>query len=100
MIFILPLKSVLFISTGDPIQGVWEIRFSPHVAEALLLIYALLACLTFTLVISLWGRRTGLKWDSITIADKLVLFRGSDVLNDFDGLDTMGRERTGMCKWS
>ena len=99
MTFILPLKSVLFISTGDPIQGRWEIQFSPYAAEALLFSYALLACLTFALVINLWGRRTGLKWDSVTIADKLVLFRGSDILDDFDGLDTMGRERIWYRKW-
>ena len=103
MVLILPLKSSLFISTGDPIQGGWEIRFSPHVAEALLFIYALLACLTLALVINLWGRQTGLRWDSVSIADKLALFHGSDILNDFDGLDSMDRKtinRLGNCKWS
>ena len=102
MMFILPLKSVLFNSIGDPIRGGWKIRISPHVAQALLFIYALLAYLTLALVISLWGRRTGLKWDPVTIADKLVLLRGSDILNDFDGLDSMDGETIktlGKCKW-
>ena len=49
-------------------------------------------------------RRKGLKWDPVSIADKLVLLRGSDILNDFAGLDTMNRKMInilgrGRCKW-
>ena len=89
MVFVMPLKSTLFISTADPIEGGWEVRFSPNVAIALIVIYALLVFLTLALLVNLWSRQTGLKWDPISIADKLVLLRGSDTLSDFDGLDTM-----------
>ena len=92
MLWIIPLKSALFIGTADSIEGGWEIRFSPNVAIALIVIYALMACSTLALLIDLWGRRTELKWDPVFIADKLVLLRGSDILNDFDGLDTMNSE--------
>ena len=100
MVSIIPLKSALFISTGGPNQGRWEIQISPPVAIALLPLYALLACSTFALIINLWGRRTGLRWDLVSIADKLALFHGSDILDDFDGLDTMDREGINKRKWS
>ena len=102
MLSIIPLKSVLFISTGDPYQGRWEVQIYSPVAIALLSVYALLACSTLALIINLWGRRTGLRWDLVSIADKLALFRGSDILDDFDGLDIMDRKtikKLGKCKW-
>ena len=102
MVFIIPLKFILFISTGNSIQGGWDIRISPHVALVLLFIYASLTCLMLALVINLWGRWTGLRWDSVSIADKLLLFHRSNILNDFDGLDTVDRktiEKLGKCKW-
>ena len=92
MVWIIPLKSALFVGTVDSIEGGWEIQFSPNVAKALIVIYALLACSTLALLVNLWGRQTGLKWDPVSIADKLVLLRGSDILNDFGGLDTMDSE--------
>ena len=101
-VLIIPLNSILFISTGDPNQGGWEIQISPHVAIALLSVYVLLACLTFGLIINLWGHQTGLRWDLVSIADKLALFRGSDILDDLDSLDIMDRKmikKLGKCKW-
>lgn len=82
----MPLKSVLFISQGDPGRG-WEAQVSSPVAHVLISIYVYLICLTLALLKALWGYWTGLKWNPVSIADQLVLLHGSDILDDFNGLD-------------
>ena len=92
MFYVISPKSSLFFGGRNSNDVGWEIQVSSDAAKALLFIYALLACSALALFVNLWGRRTGLKWDSVTIADKLALLRASDILNDFDGLGTMDKK--------
>jgi hypothetical protein len=90
---LIPLKSVLLSITPDPTNNGWETRISHPVAYTLIGMYAILVCLTVVMIIGLWNLRTGLKWDPTSIADQLVLLRGSDILDDFAYFDTEPRER-------
>ncbi|KIK55201.1 hypothetical protein GYMLUDRAFT_87704 [Collybiopsis luxurians FD-317 M1] len=96
LLVILPLLKSAFIiaqpyNRGDVCQGFYV---SHPVALALAALYFILAAIAASLLIRLYGRSTGLKWDPVSIADKLALFHGSNVLPDFDimeGLPKIGR---------
>ena len=80
--FVVPFKSCL-------IQRRWPttIYVSTYPAAYLMINYCVLLLIVLTLVIELWDKRTGLKWDSSSLADLMVLLQGSDVLEDFAGLE-------------
>ena len=91
--FLVPLKSVLLTINPDSVRNGWETNISHGVAHALIVVYTILVCSTTAMIINLWNRPTGLKWDPTSIADQLVLLRGSDILEDFVYLDTEQRGR-------
>lgn len=54
----------------------------------LIVIYGLIALVILTVMWTLRGKKlTGLRWDPVSIADHLMLFRHSNVLIYFDGTD-------------
>lgn len=54
----------------------------------LIVIYGLIALLVLAISWTLRGKKlTGLRWDPVSIADHLMLFRHSNVLNYFEGTD-------------
>ena len=69
----------------------WEIVISPKIGFTLITIYALLILRTLTMLVTLWGRETGLKWDPTSVMDQLALVRGSNILPIFDGLEIHNR---------
>lgn len=74
---------------------------TPYAIRSLLGIYGLLAIHYVGLLWYFHGRLTGLRWDPVSIADHLVLFRHSDFLDRFDGawigsMENVRRELGGM----
>jgi hypothetical protein len=85
------LQSVLLSTTSD--RGGWSTQVSTPIAYSLILIYSLLCCVTITMILRLWNRPTGLKWDPASIADQIALLHKSNIIWDFDSLETADRER-------
>ncbi|KAF2465859.1 uncharacterized protein BDR25DRAFT_378014 [Lindgomyces ingoldianus] len=63
---------------------------------SLIAIYGLMILLNVSLIYKLYNQITGLRWDTISIADHLVLFRHSNFLDDLEGTDTAERESIWM----
>ena len=86
--FITPAKSALIhksVSDQDP--DLWTISISGSSAIYLIFNYSLLFIMLLALLIYLWDRRTGLKWDPVSPADHIMLLQGSNILEDFSGLE-------------
>jgi hypothetical protein len=77
-----PLQSILFITNSSEIG--FQTRISQLVAYALVSIYLLISCVTIAIIITLWNRPTGLKWDPVSLADQLALLYRSNVLEDIN----------------
>jgi hypothetical protein len=86
--FITALKAG-FMSTSATATG-WTVTVSPAATKSLIAIYIGNSCLLLALLLFLWKRTTGLKWDPTTIADQLALFYKSNVLSDFAELEFEG----------
>lgn len=86
-LFTVPLQSALFqtryYTNGG--EGAWRWTSVRPVGWTLLALYVLLVVSVAVLMVRLRLRRTGLKWDPVSLADILVLFHRSNVLSDFDG---------------
>ncbi|KAF4963897.1 hypothetical protein FSARC_8150 [Fusarium sarcochroum] len=77
--------------------------------ETLIAIYGFLVIFLFCLLISLkWRAITGLRWDPVSIADQLALFRHSNFLEEFAGtcfgytqriLHSMGKQKLRLGYW-
>jgi hypothetical protein len=83
--FITSLKAVFLTIISE--QGGWSIVVAPTSSKVLMLLYAINEVVLISVLIYLWGRQTGLKWDPTTIADQLSLFHGSNVLPDFSVIE-------------
>lgn len=86
--FLTPAKSALIhkrVSGQDP--HLWTISISDASAKYLLLNYSINFLIVLGLLVYLWDRRTGLKWDPVSLADHSMLLQRSDVLDDFSGLE-------------
>ena len=82
-----PLQSGLFQTryyTNEG-EGVWRWTVVRPVGWTLLALYILLVIALVVLILRFRIRRTGLKWDPVSLADILVLFYRSNILSDFDG---------------
>jgi hypothetical protein len=89
LIFIVPLKaSFIQIAAND--HG-WTITVLHQVGYALISIYGTLIFVTVAMLIHLWGRDTGLKWDPMSVADQLALVQGSNILKLFQRLEYANR---------
>lgn len=85
-IFLVGLKAA-FIQTTPTADG-WSIRVSGDIAYALVTMYSLLITMTLTILVWLYNRDTGLKWDPVSIADQLALLQSPDVRALFANLET------------
>ena len=86
--FITPTKSTLIQKKPSDLNpDLWTISISGGSAKYLLFSYSILFFLIIGLLVYLWDRRTGLKWDPVSLADHLTLLQGSDILEDFSGLE-------------
>ncbi|KDQ16444.1 hypothetical protein BOTBODRAFT_172974 [Botryobasidium botryosum FD-172 SS1] len=90
--FITPLKSTLLIPTTDT-NGTIYVAVTRGVGIALISLYTILSAMILSILIRLWGRPTGLRWDPVSIADQVALFHGSNVLQGFQGLDLADEEK-------
>ncbi|MCJ1430072.1 hypothetical protein MMC29_007987 [Sticta canariensis] len=86
-LFTVPLQSALFqtryYTNGG--EGAWRWTAVRPVGWTLLALYVLLVVALAVLILRFRFRRTGLKWDPVSLADILVLFHRSNILSDFDG---------------
>ena len=86
--FITPAKSILIQKKStkeDPTH--LTISISGPAAIYLLFNYCVIVSTISALLLYLWNRRTGLKWDPISLADHMMLLHNSDLLKDFCGLE-------------
>jgi hypothetical protein len=85
MAFIVPLKASFLQIVADD-EG-WTIIVHREIGYALISIYVTLICATVLMLLRLWNRDTGVKWDPVSVADQLALAQGSNILGIFHGLD-------------
>lgn len=83
-LFTIPLQSSLFQSKYYPSDDIWRWTTVVPIAWALFIIYLLLAVALLLLLLRFALYQTGLKWDPVCLADIMVIFRGSNVLSDFE----------------
>lgn len=93
VVFLTPFKSTYI--TGDlslsqildsgtnVLNDTPTVTVSEVVSYVLLLIYGVLIFMTLTITIRLWSRKTGLKWDPVSLADQMQLCYGSNLLRAF-----------------
>ncbi|MCJ1341839.1 hypothetical protein MMC31_000017 [Peltigera leucophlebia] len=86
-LFTVPLQSAMFQTRyyGNETNHAWAWTAVRPVGWLLVVIYALLVVALLLVVLRFRTRKTGLMWDPISIADILVLFHRSNILNDFEG---------------
>ena len=84
--FIVGLKAA-FIQTTPTGNG-WNIGVSNRIGYTLIAIYSLLITTTMAILIRLYNRGTGLKWDPVSIADELALLQHPDFRALFANLET------------
>lgn len=86
-LFTVPLQSAMFQTRyyGNETNHAWAWTAVRPVGWLLVVIYSLLAVALLLVVLRFWTRKTGLMWDPISLADILVLFHRSNILNDFEG---------------
>ncbi|TGO75205.1 hypothetical protein BELL_0228g00110 [Botrytis elliptica] len=70
-----------------PDESGWTVVIYSKVGFALLSLYGMLLIITTAIIIRLWGRESGLRWDPDTLADQLSLIQGSNVTDIFKGLE-------------
>ncbi|KAH6666900.1 hypothetical protein B0J14DRAFT_603536 [Halenospora varia] len=80
-----PLKAA-FIQTAADEKG-WQVNVLPNVGFALIALYVSLLVATLFLMIIMWDRETGLRWDPVSLADQLALVQGSNIFSMFQGLE-------------
>lgn len=86
-LFTVPLQCCLFQTRYYTHEGedVWRWTAVRPIGWTLLALYILLVIAVVVLMLQFRRRLTGLKWDPVSLADILVLFRRSNILSDFDG---------------
>ncbi|KAF5009364.1 hypothetical protein FDECE_4420 [Fusarium decemcellulare] len=78
--FLVALKASFLLT-----ENYKDVFVVPWALYTLIAIYGLWCLLIAMVFFSLRGRLTGLRWDPVSIADQLVLFRHSDFLERFSG---------------
>lgn len=86
-LFTVPLQSAMFQTRyyGNETNYAWAWTAVRPVGWLLVVIYSLLVVALLLVILRFWTRKTGLMWDPISLADILVLFHRSNILNDFEG---------------
>ena len=89
-IFTIPLQSCLFQTRyfiGEAGGDTWRWTACQPIGWTLLVLYVLLALALLYLLIRYARRTTGIKWESSSLADTLILLARSNVLSDFDNAE-------------
>ena len=84
--YLMPLKATFIQVTPD--RSGWDIAVSNKIGYTLISMYAMLSTVTLLIMVRLYGRDTGLKWDPVALADQLALVQGSNFASLFAGLET------------
>ncbi|GJD05313.1 phosphoribosylaminoimidazole-succinocarboxamide synthase [Colletotrichum higginsianum] len=87
---VLGLKSALLYesaSSDDP-----YLHVNDWACYTLLVFYSIAQLYLLVVVAYLWKRPTGLRWDPVSIADILVLFRHCNFVNNFEGSSIADRQ--------
>ena len=86
-LFTIPLQSCLFQTRLFPgaNQEVWNWATAQPIAWILIALYALLVVALVLLVIRFARWETGLKWDTVSLADIFALLYRSNILSYFEG---------------
>lgn len=80
---LLPVKGSLLTKNPSNNGTGWDVTIWPFGAIVTIIVYSSLVVTTAVLLIVMWKRRTGLKWDVVSIADYCVLFNKSNVLDHY-----------------
>ena len=83
-LFTIPLQSSLFQTRYYLPEGIWRWTAVQPIAWTLFALYLLLAIGLLSLLARFASRKTGLKWDPISLADILTLFHRGNFLSDFE----------------
>ena len=83
-LFTVPLQSSLFQSRYTLPDGVWKWTTVQPIAWTLFALYVLLIAALILLLLRFALYETGLKWDPVSLADIIVVFRQSNILADFE----------------
>ena len=83
-LFTVPLQSSLFQARYYPPGDVWRWTTVQPIAWTLFVLYLLLAVALLLLSLRFALYETGLKWDPVSLADIIVVFRQSNILADFE----------------
>ncbi len=94
-LFTVPLQSSFFQTRYYSFDGqnVWRWTAVQPVGWTLLGLYLLLAVALLFLLLRFSRRNTGLRWDSKSLADVLVLLHRSNILSDFAGSEVQRTSR-------
>lgn len=85
---IVPLKGSLLVKQSIPeAPETYYVTTSRGTAFALIFIMLVVSCVLLWVTIHFWNRRTGLKWDPVSLADTMMLFAASDSLKSLDALE-------------
>ena len=83
-LFTVPLQSSLFQSRYVLPEGVWRWTTVQPVAWTLFSLYLVIVVALLLLLLRFALYETGLKWDPVSLADIIVVFRQSNILSDFE----------------
>lgn len=83
-LFTVPLQSSLFQTRYFLPDGVWVWTTVQPVAWTLVALYLLLIMALILLILRFALYETGLKWDPVSLADLISVFRQSNILADFE----------------
>ena len=89
--FLVPFKASL-LATHQVEQG-WNTTLRTEPAKYLLAAYSVMTFYTLTVTIWLWHSSTGLRWDSVSIADFAALFGNGNATKYFGGIELAHRKR-------
>ncbi|KAK1713468.1 hypothetical protein BDP67DRAFT_39657 [Colletotrichum lupini] len=87
---VIGFKSALLYQSWDDTDV--RLHVNDWACYTLIAFYSVIQLYLIIVVIYLWQRKTGLRWDPVSIADILVLFRHSNVLKYFEGSSIAKRE--------
>jgi hypothetical protein len=88
-ITMVPLKASLIQLSPDSTG--WVIVILPGVAYTLMAMYGWLVFCSLAILIRLYNRETGLKWDPVSLADQMALVQSSNCLAMYQGLEYLQR---------
>ena len=96
-LFTVPLQSSFFQTRYYSLQGqdIWRWTAVQPVGWTLLVLYVLLAFALVLLLLRFSRRDTGLRWDSESLADIVVLLHRSNTLADFAGSEVQRTSQDG-----